>query len=76
MNKNLLIFIIVALAIVGVVYFLSTQNEAEFPQLQEVSNDSSISTIERELDTTDLDTLDSDFEEIDKELEAALEEAQ
>jgi ribosome-binding ATPase YchF (GTP1/OBG family) len=76
MNKNLLIFIIVALAIVGVVYILSMRKEAEFLQLQDVSNDSSISTIERELDTTDLDTLDSDFEEIDKELEAALEEAQ
>ncbi|GEM_PF-6948475 len=76
MNKNLLIFIGIAVVILGIVYFMSLSQREPIDTFPAASNDASVSAIERELDETDLENLDGEFAEIDAELEAAISESQ
>lgn len=74
MNKNLLIFIVIAALILGVVYYYSQQNltDQSLDETNSISNDTSVSVIEGELQNTEIDNLDQEFADIDAELEAAL----
>lgn len=75
-NKNLLILIVVAVVILGLVYYSSIMPE-EFPMENEILNsDTSVETLEQELTDTDLENLDQEFADIEMELEASLSEAQ
>ena len=74
MNKNLLIFIVVAVIILGIVYYFSSLPNEEMGQ-ESLNNDTSVGTLEQELTNTDLDNLDQEFADIDMELEASISEA-
>ena len=75
MNKNLLIFIIVALIILGFVYYFSISQEEEQIGSEPLSGDTSADALEQELINTDLDNLDQEFTDIEMELDAAISEA-
>jgi len=75
-NKNLLIFIIIALVILGAVYYLSPSVQEMDTVPPPVSNDTSDSAIEKDLEDTELENLDEEFVEIEAELEAAISEAE
>ena len=75
MNKNLLILIVVAVVILGVVYYFSALPEDQIEN-ENLSGDTPTETLEQELTNTDIDNLDREFADIDMELEAAILEAQ
>ena len=77
MNKNLLIFIVIAALILWVVYYYSQQNLTDqlLDETNSISSDTSVSVIEGELQNTEIDNLDHEFADIDAELEAALSSA-
>jgi len=75
MNKNLLIFIVVAVLILGAVYYFSN------PPVDQTGNkspsgDTSVSALEQELADTNLENLDQEYADIEMELEAAISEAE
>ncbi|OGZ42779.1 MAG: hypothetical protein A3J55_03915 [Candidatus Ryanbacteria bacterium RIFCSPHIGHO2_02_FULL_45_17b] len=74
-NKNFLIFIVVALLMLGVVYYYSTLSENEQTGSEPLSDDASVGVLEQELVDTDLDNLDQEFADIEMELEASISEA-
>lgn len=78
-NKNTLIFIIVALLLVGIVFFYGLQPIEDATPAPEdtgqVSGDMSLSAIEKELTEVHIEGADQEFADIDSELEAALQEA-
>lgn len=76
MNKNLLIFIVVALLILGVVYYFSNPLEEDQIGNENLSDNTSVGALEQELMNTDLDNLDQEFADIEMELEASISEAQ
>jgi len=76
MNKNLLIFIVVALLILGVVYYFSNPLEEDQIGNENLSDNTSVGALEQELVDTDLDNLDQEFADIEMELEASISEAQ
>lgn len=79
-NKNLIIFIIIALVIVAAVYFMAfwdqplDEQSEQLEQLDDTASDTAI--IEEDLMKTDIEALDGEFADIDAELEAALGESQ
>ena len=75
MNKNLLIFIIIALVILGAVYYFSMTPPIETGQ-ETVTGETSTQALEQELTQTNLDNLDQEFVDIETELEATVSEAQ
>lgn len=76
MNKNLLIFIVIALIILGIVYYFSIPStEDGQPWSEQLSDDTSVGALEQELVDTDLENLDQEFADIEMELEAAISEA-
>lgn len=75
MNKNLFIFIIVALLILGVVYYFSNPPEKELTGNETLSDSGSVGALEQELTNTDLDNLDREFADIEMELEASISDA-
>lgn len=76
-HKNLIIFIIVAAVIIALVYFVALQNQ--LVDMEEVgipvTDDTSITAIEKDLSDTNVDNFDEEFLSIDAELEAAVNEA-
>ncbi|TSC78739.1 MAG: hypothetical protein G01um101429_695 [Parcubacteria group bacterium Gr01-1014_29] len=75
MNNNLLIFIIVALLILGAVYYVTLPSK-EVGEPQDITGDgTSVETLEQDLADTELENLDQEFADIDAELEAALSSA-
>ena len=77
MNKNLLIFIVIALVILGIVYYFSSlTTPAVDTGSESITGDTSAQALEQELTNTDFDNLDQEFADIEMELEAAVSEAQ
>lgn len=74
-NKNFLIFILVALVILGAVYYVSILPEDQTGN-DSLSDDASVSALEQELVDTDLDNVDQEFADIEMELEASISEAE
>ncbi|OGZ45175.1 MAG: hypothetical protein A3J54_03560 [Candidatus Ryanbacteria bacterium RIFCSPHIGHO2_02_FULL_45_13b] len=74
-NKNFFIFIVVALLMLGIVYYFSALPEDQTGN-ESLSDDTSIDALEDELIATDLDNLDQEFADIEMELGAAISEAQ
>ena len=74
MNKNLLIFIIIAIGILGIVYYFSSLPQ-EQTEGETLNSDTSVQALEQDLANTDLDNLDQEFADIDMELEASISEA-
>ena len=77
-HKNLTIFIVIAAVILAAVYFMAFQEQPLAPEEQAspISSDTSLSVIENDLNSTEVDSLDQEFVDIDAELEAAISEAQ
>ncbi len=79
-HKNLIIFIIAAAAIITIVYFAAFRmyelNLYTDKQEISMSDDTSISVIEKDLAGTEIIDLDKEFTDIDAELETAINEAQ
>ena len=73
-HKNLIIFIITAAIILVIVYFAVLQ--ISYMEDASTANDTSITAIENDLVNTDVDLLDQEFDNIDAELEAAINETQ
>ena len=74
-NKNLLILIIVAVIILGFVYYSSVMPNKDQMENEILSDDTSVETLEQELTDTDLDNMDQEFADIEMELEAAISES-
>lgn len=72
-NKNFLIFIIVAFGMLAVVYYFSGIAQ-DISQNEPVNEHTSADTLEQELIDTDLDSLDQEFSDIEMELEGAVSE--
>ena len=74
-NKNLLILIIVAVIILGFVYYSSMIPNQDQVEDETLSDDTSVEMLEQELTETDLDNMDQEFADIEMELEAAISES-
>ena len=80
MNKNLLIFISIAFVMVVAVYLFSLQQNGLVPDSeggQRTTADASlVEAIDNDLQNTDVENLDAEFDDIESELDAAISEAQ
>ena len=74
MNKNLLIFIIISIGILGIVYYFSSLPQEQTGD-ETLNGDTSVQALEQDLANTDLNNLDQEFADIDAELEASISEA-
>ncbi|TSC70023.1 MAG: hypothetical protein G01um101470_903 [Parcubacteria group bacterium Gr01-1014_70] len=80
MNKNLLIFVIIAVILLAVVYYFSALREGmgipEDTGEMVPRDDTSVSALEADLTNTHIDNVDQEFADVEMELEAAISEAQ